>query len=390
LLILTVAFANPELEYEVLPVDYVQVCVSENILFGVNANTGLILNSTDYGQTWQEITQPNWEIGEGLSALYISQNGTLFCGGQKIDSNGTLFRSSDFGESWHRVLTLHNNSWLGDWGQHFSECNGHILVCEYGLVTAQENRGVYHSEDSGQTWEEVYTTIFGWNELYGLSSHLHFAYIDPYDYNWYISEGDYEGACVIKKSIDEGQNWVTIDEHTATACIADKFHVHFGIDEAPYGFVVHNKYNDTMTDLLRLDDFHSPFYPTWDFMKYKDYIIASATCENTIQGTFYRGYGENLENWELIEAWDKAIKDRSDRGTLSKIDDEGYIYVNSWHDNLWRIKADSLMLEEGLPEQPLLWYQDLFVFGVIIIAIGGALLLIHKANKRAYAQRDMN
>ena len=99
---------------------------------------GMILGTTDGGKTWKSLLE-SIDNMDGFHFYAITRSGDdLFIAGE----SGMLFRSEDYGRSWHRLESPYEGSYFGILG----DPNG-------GFVTAYGLRGtVFYSLDRGNTW----------------------------------------------------------------------------------------------------------------------------------------------------------------------------------------------------------------------------------------------
>ena len=117
---------------------------SENLV----AKTGLF-KSTDYGETWQLITDglPNFDNTIRVYGLSLDKNSSINNRKMFITVNGTVYRSVDDGMSWTSVLSGVNLKFI-----EVDKLNGNI-------VYAGGKDGLWRSTSSGDvgTWTEVGT-----------------------------------------------------------------------------------------------------------------------------------------------------------------------------------------------------------------------------------------
>ena len=98
--------------------------------------SGIIYYSDDNGEIWQEIVTPQF-----LTSLYFEDSLIIY------GNWGEIYKSSDFGDSWVKVLELNSTCLFTSF---IKTNNGALLAGEIGFMGGG---GVYRSEDNGDTWE---------------------------------------------------------------------------------------------------------------------------------------------------------------------------------------------------------------------------------------------
>ncbi|MDQ3990875.1 MAG: hypothetical protein M3245_01005, partial [Actinomycetota bacterium] len=126
----------------------------------VSAATGGIWKSTDAGATFASIWPD--ETSQSMGSLAMASDGTLFAGtgeanpgGGSITFAGTgVYRSRDRGATWDRV-GLENSSTNGRIMVDPTNPNRVFVAATGSLFNPGGDRGVYRTEDGGDTWEQV-------------------------------------------------------------------------------------------------------------------------------------------------------------------------------------------------------------------------------------------
>lgn len=188
-----------------------QIFVSgDTILAGTNSRIDTnkisgIYRSTDKGLTWLRI---DISIGNGaIICLYADINiGNIWL--VKIFNNienGTLFKSTDLGQSWQLINQLENIplSWLGI--SPFNHNDIYVKGSQY--IIAGQYETVYRSLDGGNNWQEItYFPASSHGRLIGFNLSL------TDSSTLYAAVDDQLGSTYFFKSTDKGDNWFYISE----------------------------------------------------------------------------------------------------------------------------------------------------------------------------------
>ncbi|MFW6198580.1 MAG: WD40/YVTN/BNR-like repeat-containing protein, partial [Acidobacteriota bacterium] len=135
-------------------------CIRGNVSPGIGA-----YRSTDAGETWEFIGLPEaGQIGDILvhptdpDTVWVAALGNAF-GPNEMRG---VFRSTDGGESWEKVLYLDERSGVVDLSMH--PTNPRILYAgawggaerkPWTLLSGSESGGIYRSKDGGDTWDKL-------------------------------------------------------------------------------------------------------------------------------------------------------------------------------------------------------------------------------------------
>jgi photosystem II stability/assembly factor-like uncharacterized protein len=112
--------------------------------------SGQPMISFDYGLNWKQIKNPN-PYGSGFNEFKFSSDGRLL---YEIDSDGILYSSETYGQTWKQLLTS-----LNQYALHVS-ADGNTVVCSYFNT-------VKVSTDKGATWATyTYDTSINTNSSY--------------------------------------------------------------------------------------------------------------------------------------------------------------------------------------------------------------------------------
>ncbi|MEI7491598.1 MAG: T9SS type A sorting domain-containing protein [Bacteroidota bacterium] len=126
----------------------------------IGASTGGILKTTNSGNTWTNLFGEVPVISVGDIAIDPRHPDTIWCGTGEANSssfsflgNG-IYRSVDAGTTWlHMGLT--NSAYIGRVLVDNSNSNRIFAAACGNLFTTSDERGVYRSNDGGQTWDRV-------------------------------------------------------------------------------------------------------------------------------------------------------------------------------------------------------------------------------------------
>jgi hypothetical protein len=160
-----------------------------------------IKKSTDDGTTW---TTLHSFTSTSLQMLYAAANGYLYASpasGPTIAAERGLWRSTNGGASWARVLDLSALTTASIWG--FAEdSNGVLYAGEYTL-DAEEAPVIFRSADDGATFTAVYTDADG--------RHIHAIEVDANDVV-YASLGDDVAPWNVHKILKSanGTDWAEV------------------------------------------------------------------------------------------------------------------------------------------------------------------------------------
>lgn len=117
----------------------------KGVLFAGTEGAG-IFRSTDHGDTWTPInTGLRFEPGEGLSIRAFAHKGGLIYAG----APDALYASTDGGDTWHQVPIF---------GERFVSVSD-IMFIGARVYVGTLNRGVWYSDDSGESWQPVIVTM---------------------------------------------------------------------------------------------------------------------------------------------------------------------------------------------------------------------------------------
>ena len=174
-------------------------------IFGSNPERG-VYRSTDGGETWEQVLSISDDAGIADLELDPFNPRVLYAAAWRVErkpwtlidgsDEGGLFRSTDGGDSWHRLEGGLPSGVLGRIGVSASPARRGRL---WTIITAADGRGgIFRSEDHGDSWKKVSDEpellTRGW-----YYSHIH---ADPADPNtvW--------GSNVrFFRSVDGGANW---------------------------------------------------------------------------------------------------------------------------------------------------------------------------------------
>lgn len=174
--------------------------------------SGNLWKSTNNGNHWDPIFEDQAALGIGDIALAPSEPNIIYLGSgeslkkaRNFTMPGTgMYRSDDGGESW-KHLGL-SDSW------HIGEISVHpknpdiVLVAVMGhFWSTNKNRGIYRTEDGGETWEQVLylDEKTAANDIVISPSDPNYVYASM----WENNPGKYGPNTGIYSSTDGGKNW---------------------------------------------------------------------------------------------------------------------------------------------------------------------------------------
>ena len=129
-------------------------------VFYIGVNNGGVWKTTDYGHTWKPIfdDQPTGSIG--ALAVAPSNPETIYVGSGEglqrpdLSTGDGMYKSTDGGKTW-RHLGLRDAQQIGAILVHPSDPNLVYVAALGHPYGANEERGVFRSSDGGETWQKV-------------------------------------------------------------------------------------------------------------------------------------------------------------------------------------------------------------------------------------------
>jgi len=189
----------------------------------LGASGGGVWKTTDYGETWRPVSDGYFE-SPSIGDIAVAQNDAnivyVGTGSDGLRSNVItgkgVYKSIDAGETWEHVglretghigaveidPTNHNVVWVAAIGQAFE---------------ANEERGVFKTEDGGKTWNKVlyHSDTVGFTDIELLPGNPEIVFASAWKAErkpWTIVSGGPADEAGIWKSVDGGENWTKITE----------------------------------------------------------------------------------------------------------------------------------------------------------------------------------
>jgi photosystem II stability/assembly factor-like uncharacterized protein len=126
----------------------------------IGASTGGILKTINLGLTWTNLFTDVPVVSVGDIAIDPNNDQVLYCGTGEANSSSFSFlgngvyKSTDAGASWQNV-GLTNSAYIGRVLVDYSNSQRVFVAACGNLFTANDERGVYRSENGGETWQRV-------------------------------------------------------------------------------------------------------------------------------------------------------------------------------------------------------------------------------------------
>lgn len=190
---------------------------SQPSVFYIGATGGGVWKTTDYGQSWVNVSDGYFETGS-IGAIQVADSDPdiiyVGTGSDGVRSNVIagrgIYKSEDAGKTW-KFLGLRNVGQVGAVEIH-PENPDIVFVAAIGNVFGPSpERGVYRTRDGGETWENVLflSEITGAVDLEFSPDNSDEIYASMWHCErkpWTIISGSTEGG--IFKSSDGGDNWI--------------------------------------------------------------------------------------------------------------------------------------------------------------------------------------
>ncbi len=195
--------------------------------FFLGASGGGVWKTTDYGQTWKPVSDNDFAT-PSIGDIAVAQNDSnivyVGTGSDGLRSNVIVgkgvYKSIDGGQSWDHIglketghigaveidPTNHNVVWVAAIGQAFE---------------ANEERGVYKTEDGGKTWTKVlyHSDTVGFTDVELLPGNPNIAFASAWKAErkpWTIMSGGSADEAGIWKTVDGGKTWAKVTDGLPT------------------------------------------------------------------------------------------------------------------------------------------------------------------------------
>ena len=200
-------------------------------LFYLGATGGGVWRTTDYGTTWQNVSDGFFET-PSIGAISIAQNDAnivyVGTGSDGIRSNVILgkgvYKSQDGGITWQHV-GLRNAGQIGEIAIHPDNYNIVYVSAIGNPFKPNPERGIFKSINGGESWEKVLfiSDQVGFYDIEMLPGNPEVLFATAWKVDrkpWtIISGGDAKSEGGIFKSVDGGKNWRKITNGLPSALI---------------------------------------------------------------------------------------------------------------------------------------------------------------------------
>ena len=130
-------------------------------LYYFGASGGGVWRTKDGGQTWTNISDPHFGGSIGAVAVAASNPNVIYVGGGEKTVRGNvsygygIWKTVDGGKSWTHLLGLRDSRHISRIRIDKDDPNLVYAAVMGDLFKDSDERGVYRSQDGGQTWEKV-------------------------------------------------------------------------------------------------------------------------------------------------------------------------------------------------------------------------------------------
>lgn len=176
-------------------------CTLDGVIYAGDASSGEMYQSRDEGNNWETVYR--LKSGEGaIRCVFVSRSGTIFI---SRDHSGELKKSNDQGKTFNTCLELSDH--LSMIWRVAENKKGWIYAAEYSTKSFEEKCAyIYRSKNDGNDWETIYHDPN--------SRHFHFIAVDPYTNYIYAATGDGKDKARLIRSVDGGDSWITLGNHS--------------------------------------------------------------------------------------------------------------------------------------------------------------------------------
>ena len=162
---------------------------------GWSANSGTIYYSSNYGQTWTAVTSSPSNSWSSVTMSASGQYAVICVGNSSINVPGPVYISSTYGQTWSiTTLSVCGNSAISASGQYM------LIANQSGGVSSSSANGTYVSSNYGQSWTRTYSAQGTYRVAMSASGQYQFT-------TSYVNGNFY--------SYDYGQTWASMAALTA-------------------------------------------------------------------------------------------------------------------------------------------------------------------------------
>jgi len=286
--------------------------------FYMGVASGGLFRTTDGGASWVAITDGKVPLGStGCVAVADSDPNVIYLGTgsddvrSNVSTGRGMYKSNDGGQTWN-FIGLYNAGQIGGVRIHPTNPNIVWVSAQGDTFKANSERGIFKTTDGGQTWRKV---LFVSNQVGAMDVELHprnpqivYAWMSQLERKpWTIISGGREGG--FYKSTDGGEHFAKLSNGLPTELIgkanlavtAAKPDRIYALVEAKPG-----------SGLYRSDDAGQ----TWQSMNPQPALIASGMVHRPL---YYVALGADPTNGDIVYTGAESFYKSSDGGKTFEI-----------------------------------------------------------------------